>query len=68
MKEMLDKFRESKFTRSNYNTGLQNIVTEALKKYNNMSVQYDEETNHSDNKQEQMKWNDFFSKNLPKQL
>jgi hypothetical protein len=68
MKEILDRFKESKFTRSNYNTELQNIVNDALKKYNNMSVQYDEETNHSKNKQEQMKWNDFFSKNLPKQL
>jgi hypothetical protein len=67
MKEMLDRLKESKFTKSNYITGLQNIVSEALKKYNNMSVQYDEETHHSDNKQEQIKWNDFFSKNLPKQ-
>ncbi len=64
IKEIMSKFREAKFTKNNYNALLQNIVSDASNKYNDMGVKYDEETNHSKNTDQQKKWNSFFSEKL----
>jgi len=44
---------------------LDGIVEKISKKYTEMEKQYDLETNHSQNKENQAKWNHFFREQLP---
>lgn len=64
LKEALKKMASASFTRANFQAELQRIFSETHKKYTDMGTQYDNETNHSINKDEQKKWNAFFSKEL----
>ena len=64
VREIMAKFKEAKFTKSNYNTLLQNIVNDVSKKYNELGIKYDAETNHSKDAEQQKKWNTFFLENL----
>ncbi len=64
LQELLKKVFQTSFSRDNYKMELQNISNETFKKYADMNVQYDKETNHSINKEEQLKWNAFISKQL----
>lgn len=66
VREIMRKFKEAKFTKANYNNLLKNIVSESSKKYNEMGLTYDEETDHSKNVEQQIKWNNFFSEELAK--
>jgi hypothetical protein len=63
VREILNKYKETKFTRSNYKVALQGIISDASKKYNDLGLLYDKETDHSKNIEEQLKWNKFFSGN-----
>ena len=60
--EVLKKIKTASFTRNNFAAELQKLVSEIFKKYNAMNEQYDNETNHSMNKEAQARWNEFFSK------
>ena len=62
MKEVLTRFNNARFTKNNYQALLQEIVNEVSKKYNDLSKKYDSETDHSKNKDQQEKWNEFFSR------
>jgi hypothetical protein len=64
VKEIMTKYNQAKFTKANYNSILQGIINDASKKYNEMGLRYDEETDHSKQKEQQAKWNAFFSENL----
>ncbi|MBX2931579.1 MAG: DUF922 domain-containing protein [Chitinophagaceae bacterium] len=64
VKEIMANYKKAKFTKSNYSTLLQSIVSDASKKYKEMGLKYDRETNHSKNKEEQEKWNTYFKENL----
>lgn len=64
MREILQVYKQTKFTKSNFNATIQNIFDVTLKKYNEMGVKYDEETEHFNNKKQQEKWNLFFAENL----
>ena len=64
VKELLAKFKNAKLTKANFNSVLQNIMTETSKKYNAMGIDYDNETDHSKNKEQQLKWNMFFEESL----
>lgn len=64
MKEILANYKLAKFTKSNFNPLIQNIITEASNKYREMGIKYDEETDHSKNKEQQLKWNNYFSEKL----
>ncbi len=64
VREIAKNFKVSKFTKANLNSLLQSITTEASKKYREMGLTYDAETNHSINKEQQLKWNNFFSTQL----
>ncbi len=64
IKEILKKYKTTKFTTSNFNITLQNLIKEVSKKYNDMAIKYDKETNHSTNVVQQQKWNNFFSEQL----
>lgn len=64
IKEILSVFHETKFKKSNYNVTLQSIINDISKKYNDMGIKYDAETNHSKNKEQQLVWNNFFAEKL----
>jgi hypothetical protein len=64
VKEIMKKYKEAKFTKSNYNSLLQSIVNESSRKYNEMGIKYDEETDHSKNIEQQLKWNKVFAEQL----
>lgn len=64
MKELLKKMAAASFTRTGYQQEIQKLTSETIKKYLDMGKQYDNETNHSIKKDEQKKWNEFFSREL----
>ena len=63
-REIMAKFKEAKFTKENYRILFQNIINDASKKYKEMGIKYDDETDHSKNTKQQIKWNSFFSEQL----
>jgi len=52
------------FSKSDYAEALRNIFREVMRKYNDMNVQYDNETEHFKNKEQQQKWNALFAEKL----
>ncbi len=59
MKELLTKEKEASFTKSNLSSKMQSIFSDVMKKYHDMDDKYDSETDHSKNKPEQKRWNEF---------
>jgi hypothetical protein len=66
LNEILSSYKQLRLTKSNWNTALQDMVSRLLTKYDGLMKQYDKETNHSNNKEEQKKWNKFFEDSLKK--
>lgn len=64
MNELLKKVKETTFTKKNINEKLQAIFNDTLKKYHELGLLYDEESNHSINVEQQAKWNKFFKQQL----
>ena len=64
MREILAIYNRTSFSRSNFSSEIQSIVNDALKKYNEMGVQYDQETEHCRNKDQQKKWNSLLAEKL----
>ncbi len=65
MKEIIERVNQSKFTKDNFQNSIQKIMNEVSLKYREMGVKYDEETNHSIDKEQQQNWNIFFKSMLP---
>lgn len=59
-REVLKAMQALRFTPATYTAGLQRVINDAAKKYNAMTLQYDKETDHSKNKEQQQKWDAFF--------
>ena len=66
MNEILTKYKNSIFQKSNFNNLLQTMFSETLSKYMELGVKYDKETDNSKNKEQQLKWNAFFETELAK--
>ena len=49
---------KAKFTKDNYNQLMSTLFDQSYQECNRMQQQYDHETNHSINRDEQLKWND----------
>lgn len=64
MKEILKKIPATSFSKAHFPQEIKLMLDEISKKYKDMGIQYDEETDHSKNKEKQAKWNDFFFKEL----
>lgn len=62
--EIIQQFKSTVFLRSDFQNKMQSIFSATLKKYNLMGLQYDEETGHSKNKENQEKWDAFFAKEI----
>jgi len=61
MKELLAKEKEQTFTKNSLNRQVQSLFEDVMKKYRDLEVKYDKETDHSKNKEEQEKWNEYFN-------
>lgn len=55
------------FFRHNYTSRIAAIFNEELAKFRKLEVQYDKETDHFHNREQQNKWNLYFKKELDKQ-
>lgn len=64
LNETLKALASARFTRTGYKEEIQKLVKSTLQKYKDMNQRYDEETRHSQNKEEQKKWNAFFQNAL----
>lgn len=64
MREMLEKYKQTRLTKDNYNTQLRNMLDEISKKYKDLGIKYDAETDHSKNPEQRLKWNNFFTEQL----
>jgi hypothetical protein len=62
--ELQQAFATEVFLRKDSQPRLQKIFSEALKKYTDLGLKYDKETDHSKNKPEQQKWNLLFETQL----
>jgi len=63
-KELIDKFKTTTFTRSDFRDKIQLLFKTILDKYTAMGIKYDDETDHGKNPEKQESWNDFFSGEL----
>lgn len=64
MQEVLNSVTAASFTRSSYKEEFKTFIEGIHLKYSEMGKQYDKETNHSINKEEQGKWNSFFAEQV----
>jgi hypothetical protein len=63
-REILTLLKQAKFTKTNLSYTVQNIINSQLVKYDGLMKKYDQETNHSANKEQQKKWNLLFAEAL----
>ena len=64
LKEMIEKLNNTLFYKQDISAKVQNLFYEILNKHMLMNKQYDKETDHSKKKEEQEKWNLFFTNEL----
>lgn len=64
MRECISLCEGKKFSKKNFNKELQTIFDRTFKKYTDLGKQYDDETDHSKNKEQQLKWHQFFEEKL----
>jgi hypothetical protein len=65
-KELLSKIQASSYTKNNFKPLLQSIFNSTMQKYHRMGEQYDNETVHGKNKDNQEKWNTLIQTELDK--
>ena len=58
--EILAIVKTTVFYKTDFKSQLKTIFTSTVDKYKDLGRKYDEETNHSINKQKQEEWNNFF--------
>ena len=63
-REILKQVKTARFTKFNFQNGLNKILNTAAVKYRKMGLDYDKETDHSKNSTAQQKWDDFIEKAL----
>lgn len=62
--EMQQKIDGTVFLRNDYQSKLSAIIKDVIDKYKKMDLQYDEETNHYANREQQWKWDAFFESKI----
>ncbi len=62
--ELQEKVNNTVFFRNDYQSKLSVILKEIVDKYKKMDLQYDEETNHYANREQQWKWDAFFESKI----
>ena len=61
MNEIAALAKQTKLQKHNFSYTIQNIMGKTISKYSALMSKYDFETNHSKNKEQQKKWNQFFA-------
>lgn len=64
--ELQSKIDSTVFLGSNYQSNIHAMVMECIKNCKKMNTQYDQETNHGGNREQQLKWDVFVSAELQK--
>lgn len=59
--ELQEKVNNTVFMKNNYQAKLSEVIKEVVDRYKKMDLQYDEETNHSANREQQWKWDALFA-------
>ena len=63
-REIIKQISSTVFLKSDFQNKVKKTFSDTMEKYHLMQLKYDEETNHSQNQQNQDKWNDFIAKAL----
>jgi Bacterial protein of unknown function (DUF922) len=64
MKEILAKQKAATYTKKNFNESIKNIFLDTNKKYHEMGIKYDEETDHGRVAVAQAEWDKYFRESL----
>jgi hypothetical protein len=64
MKEFMSIYRQTTFHRSDLDRKMKKIFSDMMNKYHQLGIDYDRETEHSQNTEAQKHWNLFFAKYL----
>jgi hypothetical protein len=64
--ELQSKINSTVFLKSNYQSKINTLVTECINKCKKMNDQYDKESNHGGNVEQQLKWDAFVREELQK--
>ena len=64
LNEMVNQLRTTAFASNNFPGAIKELLNATINKYVKMEMEYDEETNHSKNKSNQEKWNEYFKSSL----
>ena len=62
--EMIRQLNSIVFFKSDFQIKIQSVFSSILDKYISLGIKYDEETDHSKNREFQENWNNFFTKEL----
>lgn len=65
-KAFRERVNATVFFRPNYQSRIAELFNEELEKFRKMESQYDRDTEHFHNREQQRKWNEFFEKELGK--
>lgn len=66
LKEFIAEYKKLVLEPKNYSSQIRVLFNQVLDKYKAMQLLYDQETNHSQNMEQQIKWNAFVSEQLNK--
>jgi hypothetical protein len=64
MKEFMSIYRQTTFHRNDLDRKMKKIFSDMMNKYHQLGIDYDRETEHSQNTEAQNHWNLFFAKYL----
>lgn len=62
MREFISLFNKATFRKNDFDSQMKKIFYDTMNKYHDLGEQYDKETKHSNNKEAQQYWNEFFAK------
>lgn len=64
MREFMSIINETTFTKNDLEPKMKKIFNDVLSKYHHLGIQYDQETDHSNNKDAQQIWNTYFEESM----
>ena len=62
LQEFTTMYYKTSFRKNNFDAKMKQLFQETLNKYHQLGIKYDEETNHSQNREAQKLWDAFFAK------
>lgn len=64
LQEFTTMYYKTSFRKNNFDAKMKKLFQETLNKYHQLGIQYDKETDHSQNREAQQYWDAFFAKSV----